>query len=495
MEAELMKRTTIDQHKRARKVLTPPLRSLTAHRFVHWYPHELPNYLWLCILFSEGRRAKSFNALRPFFEEPDLLEAGGRYDVDFQQLSQIRPRAFDKLIAPLFADEELATALSALSIIPAFPSKSRWRKYLKPISPEQSFQIIVRSVGESQYQNSQPATDAAFVLYFSSLLSGHLQLSNDILERQKSLLTNYPELTDYDYIGGGIRSFRNMVFGQKSWPKHRSAWADRFWSWGHRHSGCVVDPFRHKEERANRARKHLPAFIDVAELLDGILRNSNGSVIRDQKKEVLFGLPLYVIELLVDTTYSPNRPAPFALMGVRSAAEAAITLKHISSNEEAAARYRAYGTGKAKLASLKLDELVAHPRTAERNELFDLANDDGWEEYVDVDVGSQFGEPIRQTAERLGMKQFYDRYFGWQSSFVHAEWGAVRASVYERCYNPLHEWHLVSTIRVGNLNKVIFDLLDILDSMIETLSTVYPDRRFARILRLTERIKVDLARQ
>lgn len=417
----------------------------------------------------------------------------GRYDVDFHQLSRIRPQAFDKLIAPLFDDEELASALSALAILPPFPSKSRWQKYLRALPPERAFQTIVRSVGESQYQNSQQATDAAFVLYFSSLLSGHLQVANSILERQKPLLTNYPNLTDYDYIGGGIRSFRNLLFGQKIWPKQRSSWADRFWSWGHRHSGCVVDPFHHKEERANRARKHLSAFIDIAESLDGILRNSNGSVLRDQKKEVLFGLPLYVIELLIDTTYSPNRPAPFALMGVRSAAEAAITLKHISTNDEAAARYRAYGTGKAKLASLKLDELVDHPRTAERNQLFDLANDDGWEEYVDVNVGSQFGEPIRQTAERLGRKQFYDKYFGWQSSFVHAEWGAVRASVYERCYNPLHEWHLVPTIRVGSLNKVIFDLLEILTLMIDTLSTAYPDRRFTRIERLMSRVKHDLS--
>ncbi len=487
-----MTRTTISQHQRNRKVLTPPLRTLTAHSFVHWYPHELPNYLWLCILFSEGRRQRAFDCLRPLFNNPGLLQVGQKFDVDFYQLSRIQPSAFDTIIAPLFDDDELAVALSALTILPAFPSKSRWKKYLREVPKDEAFQTIVQSVGQSQYQHNQRATDAAFVLYFSFLLSGNLQLAGEILERQKPLLSNYPRLSDYDYIGGAVRSFRNLIFGQKSWANQRSPWSERFWSWGHRHSGCVTDPFLHEDEPIGGARKHLSSFIDAAETLDDILRNSNGRMTRDQRKEVLFGLPLFVIQLLVDTAHTPNRPAPFALMGVRSAAEAAITLNHIVSDDEAATRYRAYGTGKAKLASLKLDELVEHPRTAERDHLFDLANDDGWEEYVTVDVGSQFGEPIRQTAERLGMKDFYDKYFGWQSSFVHAEWGAVRASVYERCNNPLHEWHLVPAFRVGGLDKVILDLLDILSSMIDTLSLSCPDRRFGEVKLIISSVRDDL---
>lgn len=60
---------------------------------------------------------------------------------------------------------------------------------------------------------------------------------------------------------------------------------------------------------------------------------------------------------------------------------------------------------------------------------------------VSVDVGHRVAADLRKLSEQVGLKDQYDRYYGWASSFVHGQWGPIRESVFRTCLNPLHRGH------------------------------------------------------
>ena len=65
-----------------------------------------------------------------------------------------------------------------------------------------------------------------------------------------------------------------------------------------------------------------------------------------------------------------------------------------------------YGTGQAKLAFLKLADLEDQdiPSYVTLEELEELANEDRWKEFVDIDLGNWAKLDLRRMSDEAGVK-------------------------------------------------------------------------------------------
>ena len=52
-----------------------------------------------------------------------------------------------------------------------------------------------------------------------------------------------------------------------------------------------------------------------------------------------------------------------------------------------------------------------------------LANEDMWQEFVEIDFGNWTGTTVRKMAEDAGVKDAYDGYYVWPSGYVHGSLG------------------------------------------------------------------------
>ena len=132
-----------------------------------------------------------------------------------------------------------------------------------------------------------------------------------------------------------------------------------------------------------------------------------------------------------------------ARLGLRTLLEMRINLKYLVDQNDVALwqEWRKYGAGQAKLTSLKADDFQDPPQFIDLESLKSIASEDVWEEFVAIDFGSWTGADMRKISEQVSVKETYDKYYPWASSYSHAMWGAVRESSYRTCANPLHRLH------------------------------------------------------
>ena len=138
--------------------------------------------------------------------------------------------------------------------------------------------------------------------------------------------------------------------------------------------------------------------------------------------------------------------------------------------------YRAYGTGQAKLAFLKLIERERDdlPKHVDIGTLEQLSNEDIWQEFVPIDVGQWANLTVRKMAEEAGVKDVYDDHFVWPSGFVHGHWGAVRNSVFDICANPLQRFHRIPRPMRVDMHDVCFDAIGLMNRTLDLVDRSYP---------------------
>jgi Family of unknown function (DUF5677) len=187
---------------------------------------------------------------------------------------------------------------------------------------------------------------------------------------------------------------------------------------------------------------------------------------------------LRVIEELVEG----ETRAVIGRLALRTLFEIRLTLRFLISEDKRDlwSTWRNYGVGQAKLASLKLENFGSTPPQFLDGEVLNrIANEDFWEEFVPIDVGHWWDSDLRKLSLKIGLKDVYDRYYGWTSSFSHAQWGAIRESVFVLCLNPLHRGHRIPKIRTSPcLPSVGDDAVELFDSILSDVDTAYPPFTF-----------------
>jgi hypothetical protein len=126
------------------------------------------------------------------------------------------------------------------------------------------------------------------------------------------------------------------------------------------------------------------------------------------------------------------------------------------------------------------------PPFLDERALHEIANEDKWQEYLDIDIGHWADSNLRKLSIDCGAKDVYDKYYDWTSGFVHGHWGAVRDTNFVTCHNPLHHLHRIPRLAHRQLNAVEDDALSLVNDMIERLDQLYPgDSHLGRVALVT----------
>ncbi|HEX8966209.1 MAG TPA: DUF5677 domain-containing protein, partial [Patescibacteria group bacterium] len=133
-----------------------------------------------------------------------------------------------------------------------------------------------------------------------------------------------------------------------------------------------------------------------------------------------------------------------------------------------------HGMGQAKLVVQRTEEEKRSPKYLDQKNLGQIANDDVWVEFLTVNIGSWDDSDLRKRAIEVGLKDKYDDYYTWPSSYTHGQWGAIRETVYEKCGNPLHRFHRIPLLHSLNLEEAREDMYLLLDEILNEINKVYP---------------------
>jgi hypothetical protein len=198
----------------------------------------------------------------------------------------------------------------------------------------------------------------------------------------------------------------------------------------------------------------------------------------DPRLDGAFGICLYAILLHITLLSSGSHQRVQGRFFIRTIVELFVTLSFLAKNDNSTfwRRYRMYGNGQAKLAYLKLVDLsdAEIPSYVKIDELEQLANEDRWQEFVEIDLGSWAKKDLRRMSEEAGVKDVYDRFYSWPSGYVHGHWMAVRDSVFDLCVNPLHRYHRIPTAPRIDMESVAIDIVKLINLTLDLLSKLYP---------------------
>ena len=117
------------------------------------------------------------------------------------------------------------------------------------------------------------------------------------------------------------------------------------------------------------------------------------------------------------------------VVSLRALAEVCITLRYLAHVDTPPMwqSFRVYGAGQAKLAFLKIQQTLGDlPAFVDEAAIHAIANEDVWQEFLNIDVGHWANSNLRKLATECGAKDIYDRYYDWSSGFMHGNWAAVR---------------------------------------------------------------------
>jgi hypothetical protein len=195
----------------------------------------------------------------------------------------------------------------------------------------------------------------------------------------------------------------------------------------------------------------------------------------DPMHEGAFGFVLYALRALLELVGRARQRIAGRLL-LRTIVECRITLAYLMTKNDPAlwAKYRRYGSGQAKLALLKIAEAARPPHSVSSEILQQIANEDVWQEFVDIELGQWAGADLRKMAEESGTKDVYDAHYGWNSGFVHGQWAAVRDTVLTTCLNPLHRLHRIPLNGLRDSGDTFPDARTVVQGMITDLSKLYP---------------------
>jgi hypothetical protein len=87
-----------------------------------------------------------------------------------------------------------------------------------------------------------------------------------------------------------------------------------------------------------------------------------------------------------------------------------------------------------------------------------LVNQDIWEEFQDINLGSFGSITTLNMARTVGMESDYKLHFAPASSRVHGDWSLLDLFVLTRCVNLLHRGHRI--LDTGKRSMVAVDLIE-----------------------------------
>lgn len=262
------------------------------------------------------------------------------------------------------------------------------------------------------------------------------------------------------------------------------SWPQNFWKVCFKKTSCapegVVKENEYNAESWEANRNH---YIEETRririsIIDHFLKTSTSTAI-DARHDACFGFAFYAFTLFTEIILHRLDYSIAGKLTLRFLVECLIIFSYLlkKNDPELWKSYRAYGSGQAKLIYLKLKELKNKPLSIDEKLMEEIANEDVWLEFVSINLGHWDKTDLRKMSREAGLKDIYDKYYNWTSGYIHANWAAIRETVYERCFNPLHRLHHLPTKNFTKLLSVTLDALKITNDVFELLSKAFPGFR------------------
>ena len=464
-------RSSIAAHKRRGKKLVPPavavFEKINAQN-VSWMNDRLPEMLWASLILASFDRQDAFEVLNRILEfickHPQKADMR---DLTLSGISRLDQGLRSELIGAITTNPGTGRALAPLTIFDSLPAREDWAS--KVASGQQSVDLLMSAVGGALWHQSTMATDCRWLRMMGMAAAGYLKIAPD-LKRFVDDMGSYPSLEPGCPEGATVRAselaFVSDLPTDRSWPKE-------FWTEAWEKFPCfeLVVPDDVVDVSVSTTYERLQGVLTA---LEGHWNQTHLTTEIDAKHDAIFGMAFYSLRIIREMMTFGMSGGILARLGLRTLLEISINLKYLVDQNDVALwqEWRKYGAGQAKLSSLKVDNLQDPPQFIDPESLENIASEDMREEFVTIDVGNWAGADLRKISEQVSVKETYDKYYPWASSYSHAMWGAVRESSYRICANPLHRLHRYPEQQT--LEDCLYDAVILVDEILGLVDAVYP---------------------
>lgn len=480
--------STIDQHKRVGSKLVPPLAQIPKMTTSSWSDHHMPEMLWAVLLAGVLERQHYLNVLRKvavqcrswFLREDDESaekqasdpEAGLNFSivVDQTKLAEVADEEFHDFIKIPLAHPLGYAALRPILLIDDLPGIARWKREINAEPTKDDWNTLARAIANVLDHQSEASTDIRWFKVIVAIISGRMLFPTSFAERLEEFRL-FPDKGDMRSVRPSIRSMEMTL--RRS---HPAGWIEQFWAQSLRDTACI-DPSE------GQGYTFIETGIDPSTLyaardsvIEQFRRNIRPERV-DARLDSAFGLVLYALSVLEEIGMHRIHTRIVGAVALRSLAEVCITLRYLAKTDspEIWQSYRVYGAGQAKLAFLKTQQTHGDlPNFLDESTLHSIANEDMWQEFLNIDVGHWASSNLRKLATDCGAKDVYDKYYDWSSSYIHGNWAAVRDTNFVSCHNPLHRLHRIPRVAHRSLNSVEPDAIGLVNEMIAVLEKLFP---------------------
>lgn len=457
--------STLGQHKRMGKTLLPPMLHMLPQdkmSFSSWINNRLPEVLWAVIA---ARQIPRQELLRTFSRIAEKLSIEAKSegvtedsDVTHTALSA-RSGGIEQICSVLLEHPAGASVIRPLLLFDSLPGRDRWALASGDEPSDEDAAVLVAAVARTLDHQSQESTDIRWLTLMFKIATGKVQFPSEMVGNLLKYLELTPDSEEMRYIRPSIRA-AEMAFRMVSPDKGEteSDWCKSFWMEALERTQCI--PFNKQAETAQFDEEKLQNdwFEKQYELVERFHQVQSTTEI-DARLDAIFGIALYSGNVLLEVMHGKNRIGIAGRVLLRTLVECRITLAYLVAKDDMKLwdRFRRFGVGQAKLALLKFDNAAVLPKFLSEESLASIANEDASEEFVAVDLGHWSDADLRKMADLAGVKEDYDAFYGWSSSFVHGSWAAIRDASLATCLNPLHRMHRVPRGIQRHLESVIED--------------------------------------
>ena len=480
----------LEAHKRQGKKLIAPLMQIKNTKTLSWLNDRMPEMIWAALILEAVGRKKGLEVLRRFciLNRAYLQVADGSkldWDSTLTALADLPDGVTNNVTAALDAACVSRELLSPLLLFKGLPAIERWRALIPPIPTDKlnnAWQALAVAAAAVLDHQSQTSTDIRWMNVMFKIILVKIIFREGVDDDFVESLRLYPDHGEMRSVRPSIRAmelaFRSGPDGDKIIS---TDWCLHFWSECLERTECIPLPPSEPKDK-NFDREAMAHSITCARraLLDhwaGTITTSG----LDPRHDTNFSLGFYALACLSEICMGLNSRIISGRLLVRTITEVRINLAYLAHKDDKDmwARFRSYGSGQAKLALLKYEEIKSdQPSLVCIETLKALANEDFFQEFVNIDLGSWSGSDLRKMAEECGAKGDYDRFYGWTSAFVHGQWAAARDAVFCTCLNPLHRAHREPMPYQRPMESCTADAVFLINSIFSTIDECYPGLAF-----------------
>lgn len=482
MPTNSQSRTKLAQHQFTGKKLIPPLATIPMTPS-SWIDTRLPEMLWAILLSNAFPRKDLLERFtRVVLTACEITDTKNPYwrkkplTVTLTGIANLKPEDKQKLMLVIASDDLAKIALAPMLFFDNLPDKNQWESILGVNPTRLSWNKLAESIAGSFDHQSQKATDCRWVKALYVVKSGYISFTSNVAQIPKAVL-DYPTHNEKQlrFSRSGVRSLEIGL------DHTDSEWSKQFWKESFEKTGCIPSRISEEEmakcypsqEQLVEDRKKLQELNQT--LSDHFWKTLKGSD-KDPKHEVAFGIALYAADLATSSLALGMGRISQGRMVLRSLVECLISLKYLSERDEPKLwlAFQEHGMGQAKLVIQRSEEEGRTPKYLDVKNLGQIANDNVWVEFLPIDIGSWDDSDLRKRAIEVGLKDKYDDYYTWPSSYSHGQWGAVREAIYDLCHNPLHRFHRIPLLYPMTLKETHDDVYILLDDIVNLLYTIFP---------------------